>query len=198
MARSDAICEGRDFYCYPLDGATEEDERDVMAFRPVDPRGAGLAAYLQRRAFPDEAAGEMRTYLVRDRFTGELAGYFSLKAGLVTHGEAIEGGRAEFDASPGVELANFAVNGAYRDAHPLSKGIGEIIYRELVLDIVRRTARLVGVSVVYLFSLPDERVIANYERYGFERLDAGDEALLHARLKPRYDAQCVFMRMRLR
>jgi hypothetical protein len=39
----------------------------------------------------------------------------------------------------------------------------------------------------------DERVMANYEGYGFRRLRPEAEQSLHARLKPRYDQQCVFM-----
>ncbi|MBQ9067980.1 MAG: hypothetical protein IJ131_02810 [Eggerthellaceae bacterium] len=95
MARTRPFCEGGQFYCYSLGGATKEDERDIMAFEPVDPKGAGLVAYLQHLAFPDE------------------------------------------------------------------------------------------------------KVVANYMRYGFERLPFDDEGLVHARLKPRYDAQCVFMYMAL-
>ena len=197
MGRSNILCEGENVYCHPLATATEADVRDVMSFEPLTPKGHGLASYLRYLAFPDEEAGEMRTYLVRDKDTDELVGYFSLKAGSMTHGESVEDGRATFDASPGVELANFAMSKAYREEHPQTRGSGETIFRELVLDIVRRTAQLVGVSVVYLFALPDERLIAAYERYGFSRLDPDREALLHARMKPRYDAQCVFMFMRL-
>ena len=198
MARSNASCESEQFSCYRLCGATADDERDIMAFEAVDSKGSGLTAYLQLRAFPDEDAGEMRTYLVRDRFTGELAGFFSLKAGMVTRDEEVEDGRAKFDTSPAVELANFAVNNAYLRAHPLMKGCGRNIFRELVLDIIERTADLVGVSAVYLYALPYGKVIASYERYGFSRLAPKNEEQLHARIKPRYDAQYVFMVMKLR
>lgn len=194
MARSDVFCEGDEYYCCRLSAATPDDERDIMAFRPVDPRGAGLTAYLQRLAFPEELAGVMRTYLVRDRDNDELAGYFSLKAGLVTQDEVqLGGGRAELDTVPGVELANFAVNGAYREAHPQSAGCGQTIYHELVMEVARRAAGVVGIALVYLFALPDERVIGAYRRYGFSRLSPEREERVHARIKPRYDAQCVFM-----
>lgn len=135
----------------------------------------------------------MRTYLVRDKDTDELAGYFSLKAGLATHNEEQEGQRIEFDTIPGVELANFAVNGAYLERHAVAKGCGEAIYRELIREVVRQASEIVGVAIIYLFALPDARVIENYERYGFRRLAQSREDKIHSRLKPRYDQKCIFM-----
>lgn len=193
MARSNAFCECSEFYCYPLSASTVIDERDIMAFKPAHPEGAGLVTYLQRLAFPDELAGTMRTYLVRDTGTDELAAYFSLKAGLATRNEAQEGLHVEFDTVPGVELANFAVNGAYLEKHEKARGCGEVIFQLLVREVVRRAADIVGIALLYIFSLPNERVIANYERYGFHRLPAEDEERIHSRLKPRYDQKCVFM-----
>lgn len=166
-----------------------------MSFQPVSAKGAGLTTYLQRLAFAEEDAGMMRTYLVRDKFTDELAGYFSLKAGLVTQDEETVGNIVKFNTIPGIELANFAVNNVYRHKHEQSRGCGLTIFNELVMAAVKRTAAIVGVSVVYLFSLPDEKVIQNYRSYGFGRLEQEDEKRVHARLKPRYDAQCVFMYM---
>ena len=64
----------------------------------------------------------------------------------------------------------------HRDAHETARGYGKVIYRKLVLECVRCAAAIVGVSVVYLVSLPDEKVITNYRRYGFDRLpDAFEE-----------------------
>ena len=53
----DFACEGKRFYCYRLADADEQDERDIMAFEPAHPEGAGLVAYLQRLAFRDDEAG---------------------------------------------------------------------------------------------------------------------------------------------
>lgn len=185
------------YYCYPLASMDGRDKLDIRTFEPVDHRGDGLVRYLQRYALADEQVGAMRTYLVRDNLTNELVGYFSLKAGLVSLNEERDGERVEFDTAPGVELANFAMNGRFRELHPEAKGCGGIIFRRLVLPIVERAADIVGISTLYIFSLPEERVVSNYESYGFQRLDPADEDALHARLKPRYDEQCVFMYMML-
>ena len=169
------------------------DERDIRAFIPIDERGSGLVAYLQDRAVMDELRSTMRTYLVRDILTDELVGYFSLKAGLVSVNEERYGESVEFDTIPGIELANFAMDGSFRKSHPEARGCGKAIFNDLVLPIVEYAAEVVGVAVLYIFSLPEERVISNYETYGFRRLRGEAELSLHARLKPRYDQQCVFM-----
>ncbi len=103
-----------EFYCDHI-GANENDQRDVMSFSVRDRRGEGLVDYLQRFAFPDEESHDMRTYLVRDNRTSELAGYFSLKAGIASINEEKSGECVGFDTVPGIELANFIGRfGAYR------------------------------------------------------------------------------------
>ena len=74
------------FYCNHL-GVSESDEQDIMSFTVKDPSGEGLVRYLQRMAFPEEDAGTMRTYMIRDNYSSELAGYFSVKAGLISINE---------------------------------------------------------------------------------------------------------------
>ena len=197
MARTDVSMTSEFYHCYPLSRMDGRDERDIRAFEPVDPRGMGLVAYLQRQALSDELRGTMRTYLVRDNLTDELVGYFSLKAGLVSVNESGDAGGIEFDTVPGVELANFAVDGRFRRAHPEARGCCKAIFSDLVLPVVGQAAEVVGVAVLYIFSLPEERVMSNYEGYGFHRLGEEAERSLHSRLKLRYDQQCVFMYMML-
>ena len=179
---------------------------DVMNFTVDRSEGEGLVSYLQRRAFSDELCGLMRTYIVRDQETREIAGYFSLKAGLISFNERKQSFYDEktgeeriettFDTLPGVELANFAVNSSYVEKYEGIKGIGKIIFNEFVLPVVRKTAEDVGVAILYIFALPHDALIQHYrECYGFERLGEPHEELLHKRMKPLYDRSCVFMYM---
>ena len=135
----------------------------------------------------------MRTYLVRDNQTLELAGYFSLKAGLASLNEEKTGERAEFDIMPGVELANFAINNEYIQRHPDSKGVGLSIFTDFIRPLVVDVSERVGVKIIYIFALPFEGLIQRYIQYGFTRLEARHEEELHQRLKPRYDSECIFM-----
>ena len=158
-----------------------------------DVRGAGLANYLKDIAFEDENNGIMRTYLVRDNSSLELAGYFSLKAGLISFNEGGAGTAADFDTLPGVELANFAVNGVYANKHPKFKGLGFRIFNDFIVPIVEKVSESVGVKIIYIFALPFDGLIKQYGKYGFLRLPAEREDELHRRLKPRYDSECIFM-----
>ena len=153
----------------------------------------GLQVNLKKRAFHDEAAGIMRTYLVRDNYTAELVAYFSLKAGLISLNEVETEDGILFDTLPGTELANFAVNNEYLIKNPTFKGIGFVIFNDFIKPLVEEISKTVGVKIIYIFALPFEGLIKQYGRYGFRRLEAEHEAELHRRLKPRYDSECIFM-----
>ena len=199
------------FYCDHL-GVSPNDVQDISNFCVHDARGRNLKNYIQNAAFPDEASRQMRTYLVRDNFSFELVGYFSLKAGLISYNERdiavideITGEeiideqtgkkkmRRVFDTMPGIELANFAVNQAYINMHPDLKGIGLVIFNNFILPIVKQASDLVGTAIIYIFALPYEELISRYEQYGFFRLESSIEAQINHRLKPYYDDHCIFM-----
>lgn len=174
------------FSCSHL-GTHPNDEELIKGFSAK--KGQGLERYLRYQAFPDEDSGTMRTYMIRNEKTGELAAYFSLKAGLVSTNEQ----DSSFDVLPGVELANFAINDNYIDAHPHFKGSGEIIFGKFVVPKVLEAAKIIGVRFIYIFSLPEDRLIEKYMEYGFQRLTPELEIAVHQRLKPRYDKDCIFM-----
>lgn len=180
------------FYCDHL-GASEQDKNDIQAFSVKDVRGEGLVNYIKNFAFDDEARKRMRTYLVRAKDTSELVGYFSLKAGLISFNEGDPNEIANFDTLPGIELANFAVNNEYLRKNPNAKGLGLLIFNDFILPIVEDVSSRVGAEVLYIFALPFEGLIRQYNKYDFRRLDPEHEAELHRRLKPRYDSECIFM-----
>ena len=92
-----------------------------------------------------------------------------------------------------MELANFAVNSNYINKYSFQKGVGHVIFTEFIMPLISKAAESVGVSMVYIFALPYNKLISRYQRYGFRRLPRGDESDLHKRLKPRYDKSCKFM-----
>ena len=181
-----------ELYCDHL-GANEGDRQDILSFSVRGGRGEGLVNYLQRFAFLDEENHDMRTYLVRDNQTSELAGYFSLKAGIASFNEEKSGDRTSFDTVPAIELANFAVNDGYIQRHPNSKGVGLGIFTNFIRPVIEDISSRAGVKIICIFALPFEGLIRRYTQYGFTRLEATHEVELHQRLKPRYDSGCVFM-----
>ena len=160
--------------------------------------GKGLEIFLKESASTEEESNCNRTYVVRDNNTEEIAAYFSLKAGLFS----IEADMSEnsddivsgFDTAPGIELAEFGVNSDYLSVHPGKKGIGLIIFNDFIIPIVKKVQEMIGVKVLYVFALPEEKLINRYiDKYKFCRLDKVDEDNLHNRLKPRFDNGCIFM-----
>ena len=81
----------------------------IQDFQPTRPEGYGLTRYLQDQAFVDEESGNIRTYLIRQKGSGELVGYYSIRAGNILLRQ-----KESTNVISGIELTNFAVNGKYR------------------------------------------------------------------------------------
>ena len=166
---------------------------ELETFSVKHKKGLGLVYYLQTYAHIEEENNLMRTYIVRDAITNELVGYFSLKAGMVSINEKIINDNVTFETRPGVELANYAINNTYMKKHLYMKGTGLIIFNDLIYPIVKEVSKIIGIKLLYIFSLPVGSLINRYEQYGFKRLSPKREDELHKRLKPQYDKGCIFM-----
>ena len=162
----------------------------IKQFAVQEKSGLGLEFYLKENAAEDEKNFLNSTYLVKNRVTGEVAGYFSLKTGLFTVGADEDD---YFDAIPAVELSNFAVNALYRKNHPHVKSLGLTMLKHFILPLCQHVRNFVAVRALYIYALPEERLIQHYEHLGFTRLDAEEERFVHAHVKPRYDDGCIFM-----
>jgi len=149
----------------------------------------GLEYYLKYQAATDEEDNNSRTYLVKDILTGELAGYFSIRTGLIT----IQVTENDFDSFPAIELANFAVNKKYRDSHPNVSELGFYIFRKFIQPLINCLAKYVGVSAIYIYALPEEKLMKHYKKMGFSRLPPEPEKFLQNHVKPKYDKDCIFM-----
>lgn len=130
-----------------------------------------------------------RTYLVKDKSTNELAGYFSLRSGLIT----IQAYHEDFETIPAIELSNFAVNKIYRKNHPDISMLGGYILKSFILPLANAMSRYIGVNSLYIYALPDEKLIGHYEKMGFSRLPKKQEKFVQKHVKPKYDEGCIFM-----
>ena len=65
-------------------------------------------------------------------------------------------------------------------------------FLDLIIPIVKKVQEIVGVKVLYIFALPEQKLMDRYmKEYGFNRLDKCDEDNLHKTIKPRFDYGCV-------
>ena len=162
---------------------------DLIAAFEASEKGKGLEYYLKEAAESDERKGFARTYLVKDSVTRELAGYFTLRTGLIT----IQAAGDKFNALPAAELSNFAVNTQYKKRHPETEGLGKYMFRSFVMPLVRKMAKYIGIYSLYIYALPEERLIDHYKTMGFSRLPPKQEKFVQRHVKPKYDEGCVFM-----
>lgn len=173
------------------------DASTIDKFTLANDSGGFLAEYLHTFAINDEIDNLMRTYLVFTRDSNELVAYFSLKAGFVAAGEKGVFFWREFDSFPGIELANFAVNGEYKKAHPIVKHIGAYVFSECILPVVYEASKHIGIDILYIFALPYRDLINYYGTLGFSRLTHKQERMNHRRIRPSYDGGCIFMYQQL-
>ncbi len=149
----------------------------------------GLEYYLKDAALYDEEYNLSRTYLVKDKTTQELADYFSLRTGLITRQIKDD----KFDSIPAIELANFAVNSNYKKNHPDIKLLGFYIFNKFIIPLTQSFSKYIGVHALYIYALPNERLIEHYNTMGFSRLPAEEEQFVQFHVKPKYDEGCIFM-----
>ena len=184
------------YYCEHI----KEADVDELASFSVRKGAYGLEDYIKNYAWNDELKNVMRTYIVRDEDSDEIVGYFSIKAGMVSLNEhkrideKTGEERVYFDTMPGVEIADFAVNEAYKEKNGDVKGLGVLIFHDFIYKIVKETAVNLGIRFLYIFALPYKSLINQYSMfYHFSRLADDSEKRLHKRLKPEYDDKCIFM-----
>ena len=98
-----------------------------------------------------------------------------------------------FDSLSAVELSNFAVNQNYKANHPDISKIGFYVFHKFILPLVNFMSKFIGVSILYIYALPEEKLIEHYKTMGFSRLPVKQEKFVHNHIKPRYDEGCIFM-----
>lgn len=182
-----SVVDTKDFTIEHLFDSLEN--QDLIAKFQATNDAAGLESYLKNQSVEDEENNCSRTYLVKDALSGELAAYFSLRTGLIT----IQVQAENFDSFPAIELANFALNKRYKDSHPESRKVGFYVFKKFVLPIVQRLSVYVGISSLYIYALPEEKLIEHYSTMGFSRLPEHQERFVQRHVKPKYDEGCIFM-----
>ncbi|MCH5149786.1 MAG: hypothetical protein J1G30_03885 [Spirochaetales bacterium] len=169
------------------------ENRKLIKTFSVSNGAEGLELYLKEVAEIEETEKQARTYLIKDRYSGELACYFSLRTGLVT----LQVSGEEFDSLSAIELSNFAMNQNYKASHSdVNKG-GSYFFKQFILPLVRFVSDFIGVSTLYIYALPVQKLMEHYKKMGFTRLPAEQEKFVQSHVKPKYDENCIFMYQKL-
>ena len=72
-------------------------------------------------------------------------------------------------------MSNFAVNDNYRINHPEILEIGKTVFLHFILPYVDFMKSIVGVKALYIYALPEDRLIEHYKKFGFQRLSKDEE-----------------------
>ena len=169
--------------------ATPDNVVSIQDFSIKNPAGKNLARFLKELAIHNETSNADRTYLVKDKTTKEIAGFFALRCSMFSF-KTNEGRVINI---PSIELSNFAVNDAYRIKHPELTKIGETIFRRFIVPLAKYIQTLTGAQALCIYALPEERLINHYGSFGFVRLAKEDEQFVYDHIKPAYDEDCIFM-----
>jgi hypothetical protein len=168
---------------------TSPENHDLIQSFSVGKSAMGLEIFLKEVAEREEYEKQTRTYLIKDRITGELVCYFSMRTGLVTlqvDGDA-------FDSLSAVELSNFAMNQVYKANHPNAKRLGSYFFKRFILPLAQFVSEYIGVSTLYIYALPEDKLMNHYKKLGFSRLPEEQEKFVQNHVKPKYDEGCIFM-----
>lgn len=175
-----------DFFKY--EHLNENNLQDIRDFKVRD-SALGLERYLKEEAFNEEKTNMACTYLVRDKETNEIVLYFSLKAGSIVFRDTNQ----ICHSLPAIELSNFAVNQVYKENNGYIKGLGEYTFFKFIFPIIQKVSQFIGINSLYIYSLPENSLIAYYEKLGFSRLSSENETYINSYIKPNYDNACIFM-----
>lgn len=187
MEGYNSLFEDEDFIVEHLFSAPEN-ESLIRTFS-VSNDAMGLEIFLKEVAPLEESSKQTRTYLIKDKFTKELVCYFSMRTGLVT----LQVENDAFDSLSAIELSNFAMNQTYKSAHPDVKKGGAYFFKRFILPLAQFVSEYVGVSTLYIYALPEDKLMTHYAKMGFSRLPKDQERFVQSHIKPQYDEGCIFM-----
>jgi hypothetical protein len=175
---------------YTINHLSDQYSSKIKTFMVKDYRGGGLENYLKYMALNDEKFGMARTYIIETTDTKEIAAYFTLRSGLITASRGLFRG---FDTYTGIELANFAVNDAYREANDVIPKLGSHLFYVFIFPLVQEISKYLGSAYLYIYALPEDKLMAHYQTMGFERTTLSMEKHVYRHVKPAYDKGCCFM-----
>lgn len=120
---------------------------------------SSLDYWLKRRALQNEETGASRTYVL---LAGpEIAGYYALATGAVSHVEAAGKIRRNMpDPVPVIILGRLAIASKFQ-----GRGIGTALLRDAVLRVVQ-AAEIAGIRAILVHAISEEAK-RFYEKHGF-------------------------------
>lgn len=133
----------------------------------------GLDSFLYDSACIHHNRGEGITTLIVDDDEKEIIAYYTLKCNALQHDDLNVPDRAQ--VIPAIEISRFAVKTNYQNDGWGTALLGTYVFKS-IFDISNK----IGVSCIMLYSLPEERNIHFYGKFGFEKFDSEIQNLIES------------------
>lgn len=136
----------------------------------------------------------LKTYFVyklnEDYPKKELAYIFSLRCSSLTFQD-----KAFNKVIPAIELVYFAADKSFKEKNKETKHLGTAIFDQIIFEIVKTVAILVGCKVLFLFAISDAKLVSYYKnQLLFEEYDDPElEKAIVSRLKTEDNKGCKFL-----
>ena len=150
-----------------------------------------LTRYLVKYARKHEEECMNKTYLVRNKSTGCIFAWFSLKAATLPFNQ-----KDEIFLTPAIELTHFAVDERYKVPENVTDVMktGEFIFWNFILPIVKEVAEKIACKDLFLFAINTPKLVDYYTQcLGFKEIENIDDKQFFEYEKPDYDSGCKFL-----
>lgn len=197
-------------------------EREQKIIKEIGPNDVvGLERYLKKSAYKENKEHLTKIYLIKDKKTKLIAGYFGLKAGVVSENDnftdikrknktiknrkntELQGYVPLKNAIPGIELSHFAINDLFRKkleekTRNEIHGLGKLFFPIFIYPIIINVYKQIGVKIFYLYAADNSRngKLVNYYRevMGLEAFENSEVSKSDVKpVRSDYDNNCIFM-----
>ena len=176
------------FYLELLDSSLNSYE--LKKFR-VQHDETQLTDYLCKTAKKHQRQNLNKIYLVRQKETGYLIGWFALKAATLPYND-----KDEVFLTPAIEMTHFAIDKRYKaiTKNENSMKTGEFIFWNHILEKVKEAAEKIACKDLFIFAINTPKLIAYYkDRLCFRELEGIEDKDFFEYAVPEYDEGCKFL-----
>lgn len=128
-----------------------------------------LTNFLKDDAFKDNKMNLTKTYLIEDKASSKIIGYYSLRTNGVGYIDKKQ--HNKIFAIPVIEMSEFAIDFAYQ-----GKGIGTNVFNYFVISHAKEILSIVGCQAILVYAF-HPNAIHFYKKLGFYELEIKDDLI---------------------
>lgn len=87
----------------------------------------------------------------------------------------------------------YGKHGKSRERILLLRKLAKKRHADITLPLVGEISKYIGAAYLYIFAIPENRLIAHYRTMGFSEGEKKTSRYVYRHVKPVYDKNCIFM-----